>query len=89
MSTWQADLDDQHQDRLDEVSKQFGAYLAEFDFNGLDELTADDFLGWFYDQENYVNEFIGMATRSHFWIVTQSLDVATDYAEHLINMEVI
>jgi len=76
--------DDDVQGRIEEVGKQFQAYLVDFDFNALDELTTDDFLGWFYDQDGYQDEFVNLATRSHYWKSTQALDVATDYADYLI-----
>lgn len=87
MGIYQPDLDDKTQERIEEVARQFQIYLVDFDFNGLDDITTDDFLGWFYDQEGYQNEFVNLATRSAFWKSCAALDVATDYAEHMIQQK--
>ena len=87
MDNYQLDMDEKIQERIEEVAHQFQRYLVEFDFNSLDEITTDDFLGWFYDQEGYQNEFVNLATRSAFWKSNTALDVATDYAEHMINQK--
>ena len=87
MGIYQPDIDDKIQERIEETASLFNRYLVEFDFNGLDELTTDDFLGWFYDREGYQNEFVSLATRSAFWKSNTALEVATDYAEHMINQK--
>lgn len=70
--------------------QQIAAELRAYDFDQIKETTGVDFIEWFIDRVqdgHYLDsgELVNLIQRTHFWQVTDALDVATDFIQHIVD----
>lgn len=83
------DFEDNRDELINRTAEQFAAYLKDYDFDGLDEITEESFTEWFISKTQdgfYEEELTDLIVRAHTWVSMHAIEVATDYAEYLIDL---
>ena len=82
------DTQEQQADRRDEIARSIEPHLLDLDFAELDKKTNQVFSEWLHDRiqdANYLAELHDMLYRTETWRLS-AFEVATDYADHLIEV---
>ena len=82
------DTQEQQADRRDEIARSINNHLISFDLASLNQMTGNMFEEWFADKisdGDYFEELADFMNRNNTWRI-HSLDVSTDYADHLIEV---